>query len=221
MTIPAPLQAQLFVATGCAHCPTVLAELSEQLKKGQLATLTVTNIAVDNEKAAEMNIRSVPWFSLQTPQGLMIFPGQYSADEIRHWIKTAQADNGMVEYIDETLAQGQLMTLVQAIELQPDIFAVIIAMLRDEDTSMQTRIGLDALIEQFSGQAILRQHAADFMAIASEDNLRLQIDALHYLALGGDKNSREFLQQQSQSDNPQLRDAAIDALETLDELLQQ
>lgn len=57
--------AELFVATGCRHCPVILNELSEQLKNGQISSLNITNIAVDNEKADKLNIRSVPWFSLK------------------------------------------------------------------------------------------------------------------------------------------------------------
>ena len=65
--------AELFIATGCSHCPIVLTELTEQLKKGQLSSLHVTNIAVDNDKAAELGIRSVPWFSLSNENSYMIF----------------------------------------------------------------------------------------------------------------------------------------------------
>ena len=210
--------AELFIATGCSHCPVVLAELAEQLKKGELAQLNITNIAVDNEKASELNIRSVPWFSLATAKGLMIFNGQHSPEEIRDGIKLAQNEEGMVEYIDQTLAQGQLMTVVQAIQINPVMFDTVIAMLRDEETSIQTRIGLDALIEQFSGDDILKNHVADFLDIATTNNLRLQIDALHYLALSGDKTQQAFIEKMLQHENPQIREAAEDALETLNEL---
>ncbi len=209
--------AELFIATGCSHCPVVLTELAEQLKKGELAQLNITNIAVDNEKAAELNIRSVPWFSLASDKDLMIFNGQLGPEEIRNWIKQAQSDQGMEEYIEQTLAQGQLITVAQTIQLKPEVFNTVISMLRDEDTSIQTRIGLDALIEQFSGDDILRNHVQDFLDIASTDNLRLQIDALHYLALTGDKTQRAFIEKMLQHDNAQLREAAEDALETLDD----
>ena len=91
--------AELFIATGCSHCPVVLNELSEQLKKGQLSSLNITNIAVDNEKASELNIRSVPWFSLSNKNSFMIFSGNYTSKEINSWIETAQTSEGMQNYI--------------------------------------------------------------------------------------------------------------------------
>ena len=48
---------------------------------------------------------------------------------------------------------------------------------------------------------------------------RLQIDALHYIALTGDIENKHFLQQQSENTNPQIREAALEALETLNDLI--
>lgn len=211
--------AELFVATGCSHCPLVLNELSEQLKKGHISSLNITNIAVDNEKAAELNIRSVPWFSLTNDNSFMIFSGNYSAKEINTWVEASQTSDGMQNYIEEYLSNGQLLTVIQAVQLKPQIFSAIIAMLEDEETSMETRIGLDALIENFTASELLKQNTAAFKNIASANNPRLQIDALHYIALTADAENKIFLQQMVEHENQQIKDAAIEALETLNDLI--
>jgi len=213
------ISVELFVATGCRHCPLILNELSEQLKNGKIASLNVTNIAVDNKKAEKLNIRSVPWFSLTNDHSYMIFSGEHSPKEIQKWIQTAQTDLGMQKYIEEFLGNGQLMTIAQAIQLQPKLFSSIINMLEDEETSMNIRIGLDALIENFSASKILQQHSDEFKKIASADNVRLQIDALHYIALTGDKNNIDFLKDKTKDENIQIKEAATEALETLNDLL--
>ena len=211
--------AELFIATGCVHCPVVLSELSEQLKKGHLSSLKITNIAVDNKRAEELNIRSVPWFSLTGNNSFMIFSGKHSPEEIKKWITIAQAENGMQEYIEEYLGNGQLPTITQAIQLKPKIFSVIISMLEDEDTSMTIRIGLDALIENFTTTDILKKQSAALKNIACSDNIRLQIDALHYIALTGDAENKAFLKEKIKHRDPQVKDAAIEALETLNDLI--
>ena len=219
MNLPKKLSAELFVATGCSHCPVVLNELSEQLKKGAISSLNITNIAVDNEKASVLNIRSVPWFSLSNDHSYMIFSGNHSAKEIQQWINTSQSENGMQEYIEEYLSSGQLLTVIQIVQLKPQIFSTIIAMLEDEDTSMEIRIGLDALIENFTASELLKLNAAAFKNIASTNNPRLQIDALHYIALTADAENKIFLQQMAEDKNQQIKDAAIEALETLNDLI--
>lgn len=211
--------AELFVATGCSHCPVVLNELSEQLKKGQLSSLTATNISIDNERAAKLNIRSVPWFSLNNNNSFMIFSGKHTPKEIQQWIATSQTEHGMQDYIEEYLAAGKLMTIIQAIQLKPEIFTIIIEMIENEETSMHIRIGLDALIENFSTTEILQQSVADLKRIASSNNIRLQIDALHYIALTGDSENKAFLQEMTKHREQQIQDAANEALETLNELL--
>lgn len=214
------LSAELFVATGCIHCPIVLKELSEQLKKGALASLNVTNIAVDNQRAAELNIRSVPWFSLRNDDSFMIFSGEHSPKEIQQWLSRSQAEDAMQEYIEEYLSAGQLLTVIQAVQIEPKIFNTIISMLEDEETSMETRIGLDALIENFSATDILKNQSISLQKIASTDNPRLQIDALHYISLTGDAKNKDFLEGFTKHNNQQVKDAAVEALETLNELIE-
>ena len=141
-----PTSVELFVATGCSHCPLVLNELNEQLKKGAIAELNTINIAVDNTRAEELNIRSVPWFSLTNNHSYMIFSGNYSPKEIQSWLKIAKRADGMRGYIEEFLSKGELMTITQAINIQPKILSSFIAMIGDEETSMYIRIGLDVLI---------------------------------------------------------------------------
>lgn len=211
--------AELFVATGCRHCPVILNELSEQLKKGKLSSLNITNIAVDNEKAEKLNIRSVPWFSLENDISYMIFSGDHSAKEIQQWISASQTNNGMQDYIEESLRNGQLMTIAQTIQLKPALFSNVIAMLEDEETSMDIRIGLDALIENFSASAILQQYSSELIKLASTDNIRLQIDALHYIALTADAKNIELLKNKIKHKDPQIKEAAAEALETLNELI--
>ena len=211
--------AELFVATGCSHCPVVLNELSEQLKKGHISSLTVTNIAVDNERADELGIRSVPWFSLKNENTFMIFSGNYSPKEIQQWIASSQNKNGMQEYIEEFLSTGQLITVSQVVQLFPETFSSVISMIKDEETSMDIRIGLDALIESLSGSEILKKYTSSLKEIASSNIARLQIDALHYIALTGDVSNKAFLQEKTEDKDQQVKDAAVEALETLDDLI--
>ena len=211
--------AELFIATGCVHCPVVLNELSEQLKKGNIASLNITNIAVDNQRASELNIRSAPWFSLSNDNSFMIFSGNHSPKEIQQWVNTSQTKNGMQDYIEESLSSGRLSTVIQIIQLAPEVFSTVISMLEDENTGMEIRIGLDALIESFSATEILKNNASSFKKIASTNNPRLQIDALHYIALSGSAENRDFLQEYAEHEDQQVKDAAIEALETLNDLI--
>lgn len=212
------LSAELFIATGCSHCPVVMAELSQLLKNGKLGSLNISNIAVDNKRADQLNIRSVPSFILSGSDSSMLFSGNYTPAEIQKWTEIALSENSMVKYIESFLEQGELMAVTQAIQLAPETFTSVINMLKDEETSMHVRIGLDALLENFANTEILQQHIPSLLKLASENNVRLQIDALHYLALSGDKNIKAFLEEKTSDDDKQIKNAATEALETLSDL---
>ena len=76
------------------------------------------------------------------------------------------------------------------------------------------------MIENFSATDILKTYASELKKIASTNNPRLQIDALHYIALTGDVENKEFLQTFTNNNDLQIKDAAIEALETLNEMLE-
>lgn len=215
-----PPTAELFIATGCAHCPNVLNELNNQLKSGKLSQLQTTNIAVDNDRATQLNIRSVPWLRIENSASSMILAGNYTAKEISHWIDISADEKGMSEYIETFLGEGNLATVIQAIEISPAAFSSVINMLEDEETGMEIRIGLDALLENFAATATLQKYSLRLKKMAENNNVRLQIDALHYLALTGDASYKIFLSEKTQDKNNQVKEAAMEALETLSELLE-
>lgn len=218
MKTTSPITAELFIATGCLHCPVVLQALNEKLKAGEIASLNITNIAIDNLKAEKLNVRSVPWFSLSNDNSYMIFSGQHSPKEIQQWLTASKSENGMQEYISEYLKNGQLMQVVQAIQINSNIFSHVIDMIKDEETSMDLRIGLDALVENFTATEVLQKYSKELKAIASSNNARLVIDALHYIASTGDIKNKVFLQDKTKHNDEQIKEAAIEALETLEDL---
>jgi len=57
MTTTTVPDAELMIATGCTHCPVVLAGLGELIKAGQIGRLDVINIAQHPKLAEELRRR--------------------------------------------------------------------------------------------------------------------------------------------------------------------
>ena len=104
MNKPVPIQAQLFIAPGCPHCPAVLQVMSELIKSGEIAELDVTNIAAAPEKAKKFHVRSVPWIKI----GPFEFTGAHTKSELLTWINRVHSPTGMIEYFNELFSQGSL-----------------------------------------------------------------------------------------------------------------
>ncbi len=77
--------AELLIASGCAHCPVVLSGLAELLKQGRIGRLDIINIAAHPELAEARNARSVPWIRI----GPFELSGAHSAQELAVWVERA------------------------------------------------------------------------------------------------------------------------------------
>ena len=81
MTSFIPPSARLFIATGCAHCATVIGGPTPLVKSGQIARLKIINLAVAPDKLCEMDIRGLPL----TEIGPFRIPGALSPLAAKDW----------------------------------------------------------------------------------------------------------------------------------------
>ena len=118
-----PPDAEVLIATGCAHCPAVLQALSDLVKEGLIRQLRVSNIVADAARAQELGVRTTPW----TRIGPFTLAGNYSPAELRHWAEQAGSDEGIADYIRTHLKDGELKqieTFLSGETFQPNLDAV-------------------------------------------------------------------------------------------------
>ena len=112
--MPTP-HALLFTAPGCPHCPGVKAALQGLLSEGVIGGLEVHDISREQEKAAEMGIRSVPWLRL----GEFVLTGAQSPQQLRAWAERAADPAGMSGYLAHLLKEGELAEAEKLLGSQP------------------------------------------------------------------------------------------------------
>ncbi len=205
--------AEVLIATGCAHCPAVLQALSDLLKEGVIRELRVSNIVVDPSRARQLGIRTTPW----TRIGPFTLAGNYSPGELRHWAEQASSESGIADYIRSHLKEGELQTIETFLRQQPEWLKVIIGLLEQDDLEIQVRLGLDAVLESLAGSEALKQLAPEFARLSENNNAQIRGDATHYLALTGDPDIRPRLEKRLQDDSPEIREIAREGLDRLDQ----
>jgi len=203
--------AELLIATGCAHCPAVLQALAELVKEGLIRELRVSNIVVDPSRAQELGVRTTPW----TRIGPFTLPGNYSPKELRHWAEQAGSEAGIADYIRSHLKDGQLAQIETFFSEQPEWLKVVIGLLEQEDLEIQVRLGLDAVLESLAGSDALKQLVPEFSRLAEHDSAQIRGDATHYLALSGDPAVRPQLEKRLEDDSPEIREIAREGLDHL------
>ena len=209
-----PPDAELLIATGCAHCPVVLEGLSTLIKEGVISSLRVTNIVNLPERAQELGVRSVPWLQL----GPFTLQGLHSPAELREWAERAGSMEGMSIYLHDQLKQGNLDAMEALLSAQPAWLDALIPLLEQEDTDMKVRIGVDALLETLAASTDLGKLIDELGRLSQHERQSLRSDATHYLSLTRSPAAIPFLEARLQDESAEVRDIAKEGLAELSAL---
>ena len=204
--------ALLFIAPGCPHCPAVLQALLELMKESLIGKMTVVNVAVHPELAAEKGVRTAPWLKL----GSFVLTGAYSADELRQWAKWAINSDGAVHYVGHLLKEGGFRQAALFIAEDTRRLKQLLAVVADPAANLEVRLGVSALLESYAGKEALQNLLPDLTKLARHADFRVRADACHLLGLTGSAAARASLAACISDENQEVREIAQEALEKLE-----
>jgi len=206
-----PVDAELLIAPGCAHCPGMLDSLGRLLKEGLIGRLQVTNIAVHPEAAATAGTRSVPWLRL----GPFELAGVHSPAELREWARHAAAGSGMGLYLSDLLQQQRLDRAVALLRDNPALLHELLPLLADLDTPMGVRIGIGAALEELQDSGLLTGIVHELGALTRAAEPQVRADACHYLGLTGSSEAADYVRPLLDDGDHEVREIAAETLPLL------
>jgi HEAT repeats len=209
---PTPPDALLLITSGCPHCPTVLAGLTELVKAGMIGRLEVVNIGVHPETARRLAVRAVPWLRL----GAYELEGLRAPAELRRWAETAGTRAGMAAYVAELLKSGRLDAAIAVMRRDPAELAALTHLLADAQTDLHVRVGIGAIMESFQGDAALEALIPDLVALLQHADAHVRGDAVHYLTLSGSPAAIPHLHAALDDPAAQVRELAADGLAAME-----
>jgi hypothetical protein len=200
--------ALLLLATGCAHCPTVLENLSHLLKQGKIGRLEAINIAEHPEFAQRIGTRTVPW----TRIGSFEIEGMQSLVELERWIDLVDEEEGAASYLSHLLETQRAHTAVTWIQQNPERVRSLLSLLDSPTTTIVVRLGIGVVAEALQGTPIWQSALADMIRLAQSKDPTLRADVAHYLGLTGSSEAIEPLQEMLEDENPDVREIANESL---------
>ena len=203
--------ALLLVGTHCAHCPIVLAIMSELVKNGELARLEVVNLEQSPETAAELGVRSVPWVRI----GAFELEGVHSKAEYQQWVKLARQPDGMREYMEAMLGDGQVSKVIKLIEQDHSLMRWIFELMLDPDAKINLRLGIGVIMEEFAAAPWFQQFIPELEKLCQHDDARVRADACHNLALTQNRDVLPILKSMLDDSSEEVREVAADGIESL------
>ena len=199
-------EALMLLGTHCPHCPSVLASLSELVKKGVISKLEVVNLEQRPEIASELGVRSVPWVKI----GPFELAGLHSTAELQSWAEQAGSEQGMTRYFEDLLGEGEVMRVLEMIANDHGLLHALIGLVSDVDAKINARIGAGVVFEDYEGKPELLALVPELGELTRHPDPRVRSDACHYLSLTHDASVTKYIE-------PLLDDADDDVREVAEE----
>ena len=201
----------MLLSPGCAHCPGVLAALSELLKRGVIGRLEIVNIEKHPEIAQQYSVRSVPWLRV----GEFELSGARSSAELEHWAQRAGSAQGRADYLAELLKNGMLSRAISVVDENELYIAALLLLLTDPHTDMHVQMGIGAIFEHLQGSAALRRQVDALGTLTQHADPRVRADVCYYLSLSGDSGALRFIEPLLNDTDAQVREIACESADTL------
>lgn len=214
MSTPQSPDVLLFIASQCPHCPNVLSGLADLLKRGLVGRLEAINIESHPESAQALGVRSVPWLRM----GLFQLTGARSPVELEIWARRAVSADGISDAFHDLLKQADLAQVLQLIQAEPTRLAALLPIVANPEASLNVKLGVGVVFEEFAGQPALRHLVADLGGLTQHEDARVRADASHLLSLTQAAEARPWLLAGLQDENAEVREIAAESLQALGEL---
>ncbi|MCK5917752.1 MAG: thioredoxin family protein, partial [Cocleimonas sp.] len=146
------VDALLILSSSCPHCPSVLNHLSDLVKSGEIAQLTIINIDQQPLAAQKYSVRSVPWIKI----GNQHLQGLQTLETLKQNIKWAKDKQSLSADFDFLLSDGQASKVTDYIIQDPSAINTILELLGDNGTVLSTRIGIGVIMEDFASSELLQ-----------------------------------------------------------------
>jgi len=197
----------------CTYCGPMMQILTELMKSGELAELRIVNIEENPEFARQLGVRSVPWLQI----GPFELQGARSRQEILLWLERASNFEGLTEYLDEVLAEGNIGYANKLIQRYPQALEKVIALMADPQAKINVRLGVGVIIEEMAESVEFKVVVPLLIDYLSSKDARIRGDACHYLSLTRDVSHIPLIEQLLSDESEEVREIAQDSLDELRE----
>lgn len=201
----------MLVSTQCTYCGPMMQMLTELMKDGQIAELRIHNIEHAGDLAAEMGVRSVPWLQI----GPFELSGSRTKQELLLWIERASSFDGITEYFEEVLSEGNISYANKLIHHYPQALENIIDLMADTEAKINVRLGVGVIIEDMAESEVFKSITPRLLSYLSDSDARIRSDACHYLSLTRDVSFVPDIKKLLADEDAEVREIAQDSLDEL------
>lgn len=208
ITVPDVL---MLMGTQCAYCLPMMKLLSELMKAGHIGELRIVNIEENPDLAIQLGVRSVPWLQI----GPFELQGSRSKQELLLWLQRASSSDGLTEYLEEILSEGNIKLANKLIQHHPQALENVIELMADPEAKINVRLGVGVIIEEMAESTSFKSVIPKLLELMSSSDSRLRGDACHYLSLTKDESYIPDIEKLLADTSEEVREIAQESLDDL------
>jgi thioredoxin-like negative regulator of GroEL len=201
----------MLMGTQCAYCLPMMQLLSELMKAGHIGELRIVNIEENPDLAIQLGVRSVPWLQI----GPFELQGSRSKQELLLWLQRASSSQGLTEYLEEVLSEGNIKLANKLIQHSPQALENVIELMSDPEAKINVRLGVGVIIEEMAESASFKSVVPNLLKLLSSQDARLRGDACHYLSLTKDESYIPDIEKLLADTSEEVREIAQESLDDL------
>ena len=201
----------MLMGTQCAYCLPMMQLLSELMKAGHISELRIVNIEKNSDLAIQLGVRSVPWLQI----GPFELQGSRSKQELLLWLQRASSSEGLTEYLEEILSEGNIKLANKLIQHHPQALENVIELMADPEAKINVRLGVGVIIEEMAESTSFKSVIPELLELLSSPDSRLRGDACHYLSLTKDTTYITAIEELLADENDEVREIAQESLDEL------
>jgi len=206
-----PPSVLMLMSSHCSYCVPMIQILTDLMKAGKIAELRIVNIEMLPALAAEHGVRSVPWLQV----GPFELAGARTKQELMLWLDRATHAEGMRDYLEEVLAEGNLAAANKLIEQNPQALHSVLELMADAEAKINVRLGIGVIIEELAETQPFKAVIPRLLDYLLSDDARIRGDACHYLSLTKDRAYVQEIEKLLSDANEEVREIAQDSLDEL------
>jgi thioredoxin-like negative regulator of GroEL len=201
----------MLMGTRCTYCGPMMQMLTELMKAGHIAELQIVNIEKNPDLARQLGVRSVPWVQI----GPFELQGSHSKQELLSWLERASSHEGINEYLEEVLSEGNIKYANQLIQRYPQALENVIELMADPEAKINVRLGVAVIIEELAESEAFKAVIPRLIDYLSSNDARIRSDACHYLSLTKDVSIIPVIERLLSDENEEVREIAQESLDEL------
>ena len=153
----------------------------------------------------------MPWLQI----GPFELSGMRTKKEILLWLQRASGRDGLIAYLDEVLAEGDIESARKLIQRSPEALHSLIDLMADADAKINVRLGVGVIIEELAESEQFRSVLPVLADYLSSKDPRVRGDACHYLSLSNDVAFIPLIEKLLSDESEEVREIAQDSLDEL------